>query len=107
GNVVVLSHSDDIKTYYASLHDVAVAEGDELAQGDLIGTAGKNLFGKDNGNHVHFELRKTGEEVNPEQYFNQPLSKLVNYAMDDAEEEEEEDENEEDDEELDSESTNE
>lgn len=95
GNVVVLSHDNDIKTYYASLQEVEVAEGDELSQGDLIGTAGTNLFGKDNGNHVHFELRKTGEEVNPEEFFNQPFSKLAKYAMDDnAEEDEAEDKNE-------------
>ncbi|HLS20045.1 MAG TPA: M23 family metallopeptidase [Bacillota bacterium] len=89
GNVVVLSHDEDIKTYYASLQDVAVAEGDELSQGDLIGSAGKNLFGKENGNHVHFELRKTGAEVNPEDFFNQPLSKLATYAMDDVDEDDE------------------
>src|SRR5690625_504129 len=89
GNVVVLSHDNDIKTYYASLQEVEVAEGDELSQGDLIGSAGKNLFGKENGNHVHFELRKTGAEVNPEDFFNQPLSKLATYAMDDVDEDDE------------------
>src|SRR5699024_2553982 len=26
--------------------------------------------------HVHFELRKDGQEVNPEDYFNQPVSQL-------------------------------
>src|SRR5699024_1810157 len=76
-----------------SLQDVAVAEGDDLTQGDVIGTSGKNLFGKDNGNHVHFELRKTGEEVNPAQFFNQPLGKLASYAMYESTEDKEEDEN--------------
>src|SRR5690625_1044861 len=88
GNVVGLLHDEESKTYYASLQDVAVAEGDDLTQGDVIGTSGKNLFGKENGNHVHFELRKTGEEVNPEQFFNQPLGKLASYAMDESTEDE-------------------
>lgn len=76
GNVVVLSHDNDITTYYASLGEVNVEPEDEVSQGDVIGTAGKNLFGKDNGTHVHFELRKDDTEVNPETYFNQPVSKL-------------------------------
>ncbi|WP_152656842.1 M23 family metallopeptidase [Oceanobacillus sp. CFH 90083] len=76
GNVVVLSHGEDLKTYYASLEDVAVTVSDQVAQGDKLGTAGKNLFGKDNGTHLHFEIRKEGKEVNPESYFEQPVSSI-------------------------------
>lgn len=76
GNVVVLKHEEDVKTYYASLGDVEVDAGDELKQGETIGVSGKNLFTKEDGVHVHFELRKDGTEVDPEKYFNQPLSKL-------------------------------
>jgi len=76
GNVVVLSHDSDVMTYYASLGEVAVQAGDEVSQGDQLGTAGKNLFGQDSGTHVHFELRKDGQEVNPETFFNQPVSSL-------------------------------
>lgn len=76
GNVVVLSHGKDLKTYYASLGEVAVTVGDKVAQGDALGTAGNNLFGKDNGTHVHFEIRKDGKEVNPESYFEQPVSSI-------------------------------
>jgi len=76
GNVVILSHANEVETYYASIGDVAVKAGDQLKQGDKIGTAGKNRFLKDNGNHVHFELKKDGKRVNPETYFNQPLAKL-------------------------------
>lgn len=77
GNVVVLSHGEDLKTYYASLGDVAVSVSDQVAQGDKLGTAGKNLFGKDNGTHLHFEIRKDGTEVNPESYFEQPASSIA------------------------------
>ena len=76
GNVVVLDHDNGVTTYYASLADVQVQAGVDVKQGDLLGQAGKNIFGKDNGNHVHFELRKDGQEVNPEDYFNQPVSQL-------------------------------
>lgn len=80
GNVVVLSHENDVVTYYASLGEVQVKAGEKVTQGDVLGTAGKNIFGKDNGNHVHFEIRKNGESVNPEVFFNQPVSKLDDYA---------------------------
>ncbi|WLV24175.1 M23 family metallopeptidase [Aciduricibacillus chroicocephali] len=86
GNVVVMDHGNDITTYYASLGEVKVKEGDKLSQGELIGEAGKNLFMKDNGNHVHFELRKEKQQVNPEDFFNKPLSKLNEFEPAKAEE---------------------
>lgn len=85
GNVVVLSHEDNVMTYYASLGEVSVQDGDKVKQGDTLGTAGKNLFGKDSGVHVHFELRKDGKEVNPEAFFNQPLSELDKAVSDNQE----------------------
>ncbi|QKY70465.1 M23 family metallopeptidase [Lentibacillus sp. CBA3610] len=76
GNVVTLTHDNDVTTHYASLGDVNISADEEVEQGDAIGTAGENLFGKDNGTHLHFEIRKDGEDVNPETFFNQPLSAL-------------------------------
>src|SRR5699024_4201602 len=63
GNVVTLKHQNDVVTYYASLGKVSVDAGDKVKQGETIGTAGKNLFGKDNGTHVHFQIRKENQEV--------------------------------------------
>ncbi|WP_339226542.1 M23 family metallopeptidase [Oceanobacillus sp. FSL K6-2867] len=76
GNVVILLHGEDVKTYYASLEEVSVSAGAEIKQGEKLGTAGKSIFGKDSGTHVHFEIRKDGKEVNPESFFNQPVSSL-------------------------------
>ncbi|RDW20564.1 M23 family metallopeptidase [Oceanobacillus chungangensis] len=84
GNVVIMSHENDVTTYYASLENVVVTAGDEVKQGDEIGTAGKNIFGKDNGTHVHFELRKDGKEVNPESFFNQSVSSLNDPVTEEA-----------------------
>lgn len=76
GNVVTVTHENDVTTHYASLGDVQVSADDQIKQGDTIGTAGNNLFGKDNGKHLHFEIRKDGQDVNPENFFNQPMSAI-------------------------------
>ncbi|HLQ70993.1 MAG TPA: M23 family metallopeptidase [Bacillota bacterium] len=76
GNIVTLSHGEGVMTYYASMDDIALDTGDKVKQGDVLGTAGNNLVGKDIGPHVHFELRKSGEKLNPETYFNQSLTAL-------------------------------
>jgi len=86
GNMVVLSSGSDVKTYYAALDQVNVQAGDEVSQGDVIGNAGQNLFGKDNGIHVHFELRKNDTPVDPEEYFNQPVTSLEEITEETAEE---------------------
>jgi len=76
GNVVVLTHENEVTTYYASLDEVSVEADDEVEQGEVLGTAGKNIFGKEKGNHVHFELRQAEAKINPETYFNQPVASL-------------------------------
>lgn len=90
GNVIILSHEDDVETFYASLGEINVQEGDEVKQGEVIGQAGKSLIGKDHGNHLHFEIRKNNETFNPEKYFNAPVSQLV--KTDDANDEDSDDE---------------
>lgn len=81
GHVVVLTHGDEVETYYASLGEVTVETGKEVLQGDKIGTAGQNLFSEESGIHVHFEIHKGETEVNPEQFFNEPLSALSEYDI--------------------------
>ncbi|MGP4038878.1 peptidoglycan DD-metalloendopeptidase family protein [Gracilibacillus sp. D59] len=87
GNVVKMEHEHGISTYYASLDEVFAEQGNELKQGQTIGTAGQNTLGQDNGVHVHFEVRKDGTPVNPEDFINQPINKIV--APDKGEEDKE------------------
>lgn len=91
GNVITVSHDNDIKTYYSSLSEISVKAGDEVKQGDVVGVAGNSLFNQDSGTHVHFEIRKDDVEVNPEQFFNEPVSLLEEYDIDDVMTEEETD----------------
>lgn len=94
GNVVVLEHDQDVMTYYASLGETSVEEGDNIKQGEVIGNAGENELGKDNGTHLHFELRKNDQTFNPEEYFEEPIGKLAD-VIEDKDQHEEDEENEE------------
>lgn len=70
GNSVEITHSNGLITVYQSLSDVKVTEGATVKQGDVIAKAGRNELEKDDGVHVHFEVRQgqDGPSVNPEQF---------------------------------------
>jgi stage II sporulation protein Q len=69
GNLVEITHSNGLITIYQSLSDVVIAKGADVKKGDVIAKAGRNELEKDEGYHVHFEVRqgKDGAPVNPEQ----------------------------------------
>jgi stage II sporulation protein Q len=68
GNLVEITHNNGLITVYQSLSDVKVTQGATVKKGDLIATAGVNELEKDDGVHVHFEVRqgKDGPVINPE-----------------------------------------
>ncbi len=76
GTVVEIRHSNDLITVYQSLSDVAVKEGDNVIQGQIIAKSGTSNINKDLGNHLHFELYYKGMIVNPEEYYNKDVSEL-------------------------------
>ena len=77
GLVVQMKHDHDVSTYYSSLVDVEVKEGQSVSQGEVIAHAGTNVFNKDKGVHVHFEIRKDDHPVNPELYIDQSVADLI------------------------------
>lgn len=86
GYVVEMEHADGVTTHYASLTDIQVESGEKVKQGEELGVAGKNNFGQASGTHVHFEIRKDGEAVDPQQFFNQTVADI---RITDAEESQE------------------
>lgn len=59
GNQVEITHSNGMVTIYQSLSDIKVAQGAEVKQGDVIATAGVNELEKEDGVHLHFEVRQS------------------------------------------------
>ncbi len=55
GNYVVIQHDNGTQTLYAHLKDVKILVGENVNQGQLIGTMGST--GRSTGPHVHFEVR--------------------------------------------------
>lgn len=76
GNVIEIEHANGVVTQYESVKDVKVKVGDQVDQGQAIAKAGQSLLNEKAGVHVHFEIRKDGVAVNPQNYFNKPLSAL-------------------------------
>lgn len=70
GTVVVLSHANNLKTYYSSLdEDVPVKKGDTVKQGDVIGKISNTGANELNlGNHLHFEVTENDVKVDPATY---------------------------------------
>ncbi|MFD2368418.1 peptidoglycan DD-metalloendopeptidase family protein [Brevibacillus sp. GCM10020057] len=68
GKVVEVEHADKMVTVYQSLENAVVNPGDQVTQGQVIGSAGRNEYEKDSGVHLHFEVRVDNKPVNPEQY---------------------------------------
>lgn len=65
GYEVHIQHGNGLETVYQSLQDLKVQVGQEVEQGDVIAKAGQSQLESDEGIHVHFEVLKNGESVNP------------------------------------------
>lgn len=71
GLTVEIEHENGLVTVYQSLGEMNVETGDQVSQGEVIGTAGRNNFEKDAGVHLHFEVQENGEPVNPDEFLSQ------------------------------------
>jgi stage II sporulation protein Q len=76
GKIIEVKHKDNIISTYQSLSEIAVKEGDEVKQGDIIGKSGLSNIQKDMGSHLHFELTINSKTVDPEDYYDKELENL-------------------------------
>ena len=70
GLTVVIEHDDGYQTVYSNLLTAEfIVEGEEVTQGQTIGTAGNTASFESNMDcHLHFELLKDGEYLDPSIY---------------------------------------
>ena len=66
GLYVAIEHSNAIETRYGHMSRIAVAAGQQVHKGDVIGYVGTT--GRSTGPHLHYEVRVNGEAVNPVAY---------------------------------------
>ncbi|WP_250893860.1 M23 family metallopeptidase [Croceibacterium selenioxidans] len=66
GNYIQIEHGGELQTRYAHLSGYAVAAGEQVTKGQLIGYIGTT--GRSTGPHLHYEVRVSGEAVDPRPY---------------------------------------
>ena len=66
GEIVILNHGDSYYTLYAHLSDISVSVGQEVSAGQTIGRSGET--GSLKGPILHFEVRKGGSALDPEDW---------------------------------------
>jgi len=63
GNLVIVRHGNGVETRYAHLSAVGVHVGDHVEANQPIGNVGTT--GYSTGPHLHFEVRKDGQAIDP------------------------------------------
>lgn len=63
GTVLRISHSGEIETLYGHNSRVLVRMGQQVKRGDAIALSGNT--GRSTGPHLHFEIRRGGQSVDP------------------------------------------
>lgn len=66
GNLVIIDCGNGVEMYYGHCSKLYATVGEEVEPGDVIGAVGST--GNSTGNHLHFEIRVNGTQVNPQNY---------------------------------------
>jgi len=72
GRMVEIDHGNGITTRYGHLSGFAVAEGQQVRKGQVIGYVG--LSGRSTGPHLHYEVRIHDTPVNPHKFLRTTLA---------------------------------
>ncbi|MCI5045475.1 MAG: M23 family metallopeptidase [Aquisalinus sp.] len=66
GKIVIIDHQNGWQTRYAHLSEFFIREGARVRSGATIGLVGAT--GNATGPHLHFEIRRNNEPLDPQQY---------------------------------------
>ena len=67
GNLIVIDHGSEITTWYGHLDERLVKANQKVKKGELIGKVGST--GRSTGPHLHFEIRKGTDSLDPTKFF--------------------------------------
>lgn len=66
GKLVIIDHENGYETRYAHNSSLLVKQGDRVYKGQVIAESGNT--GRSTGPHMHFEVRKDGNAIDPSKY---------------------------------------
>ena len=72
GNHVIISHGFGYETLYGHMVRVSATQGQQVKRGQVIGYVGST--GKSTGPHLHYEVHKSGVQVDPINFFYNDLT---------------------------------
>jgi murein DD-endopeptidase MepM/ murein hydrolase activator NlpD len=75
GLYVAIEHGGAMETRYGHMSRIAVAAGQSVRKGDVIGYVGST--GRSTGPHLHYEVRVGGQAVNPMAYMTESGPRLA------------------------------
>lgn len=70
GKCIEIKHDNDYITIYQGLSEVSVKKGEVVSQGQLLGKSGTDKQDQEMINHLHFEVYKNGQPIDPNGYLN-------------------------------------
>lgn len=78
GNLVEIKHDKGFSTRYGHLSKTLVKEGQPVSTGQLVALSGNT--GRSTGPHLHFEVRKDGNPLNPLPFIKDTRTEMVQMA---------------------------
>jgi len=78
GKAIMIDHGHGIRTRYGHLSNFAVASGQHIQRGDVIGYVG--LSGRSTGPHLHYEVLINDTPVNPHKYLRLTVANVGGFS---------------------------
>lgn len=72
----IIIKSKDIQITYQSVQDVRVKKDDQVHVGEVIATAGENIYNKDLGNHLHVVVENKGKIIDPKTVYDKAIGEI-------------------------------
>jgi murein DD-endopeptidase MepM/ murein hydrolase activator NlpD len=66
GNLIIIDHKNGFETYYGHNSKLRVSKDQKVKRGEVIALSGNT--GRSTAPHLHYEIKKEGMSINPENY---------------------------------------